>query len=143
MGVLTAFSGCRAMPTGPAVTAWDFDAEIETVWQAALETAEAMRLDVARADSGTDTITTRWQPFHRGERFADCPGALPDSRLLMRHTIRVRPAGAAATLQIDSQFQMQRNSGAGPSRGCPTTGEFERRFHDRVARLVQRAGREG
>jgi len=131
--------GCAVTPHDPATTSWELDAGVEQVWQSAINTAEAMDLDVARIDSGTDTITTNWQTFHRRSGFADCRDALPDARMLMRHTIRVTPGDTGARLIVESSYEMQRNTGAGPVSDCPSTGEFERRFHARAIRLIARA----
>lgn len=130
--------GCAAhRATDPAiVTSWDYTGDPEVVWKAAIKVATDMELDIASIESVRNVITTNWQVFDLYRDYASCTAALPDVRATMRHTITMTSAVAGPRLSIESQYLIQRNSGAGPITTCTTTGVFERRFNERLAKEI-------
>ncbi len=129
--------GCEtARPSAPVVS-FDLEADADRVWAAVVEAAEAMDLMIARADPEARVITTEWQTYSAHLKYGACAGVLPDARLEMRHTIRVVPGDAGATLAFDSRFRMIRNTGAGPLTDCASSGAFEQRFMERTQRALR------
>jgi len=131
--------GCQAHSSRQTVVmSWQYAADAEDVWQAAIKTADEMKLDVRNIDAAHDTITTNWQQFDMYQDYADCAGALPDADFMMRHVIKLTTSDAGPKLTVQSSFRMERESGAGVITPCDSTGKFEKRFHDKLEKTLKK-----
>ncbi len=142
--LVTMFCGCATAPAPRTiVNAFSFDASMDDVWSATVETFAELNLPIDNMEKDSGLITTDWISFSGSgnKEWCDCGGlgmAIEDSRS-GKFNVFVKQTGTTVSLRVNCQFQQRAHlGGTYVNRECVSTGALEARLNDLVGSKLKK-----